>query len=152
MQILNLIEAHIVRKENSKVEFLLMKRSPNEKYPNIWQMVTGKIHNDETAYQAAIREIQEETGINTNSIFVVPHLNFFYNHESDENITIPVFVTLVNSNTEIKLSKEHTEFKWVTFKEAKKLLAWPGQKKSAKVIKDFFENKYSTLNFIEIEL
>jgi len=59
----NLIEAHIFREKNGKLEFLSLKRSPEQYYPNLWQMVSGKIKENETAYQSAIREIKEETGL-----------------------------------------------------------------------------------------
>ncbi|HAB52346.1 MAG TPA: NUDIX pyrophosphatase, partial [Ignavibacteriales bacterium] len=37
----NMIEAHIFRMKKGKIEFLLLKRSENEIYPGLWQMVSG---------------------------------------------------------------------------------------------------------------
>ena len=53
----NMIEAHIFRMKKGKIEFLLLKRSENEIYPGLWQMVSGTIHKGETASQTALREI-----------------------------------------------------------------------------------------------
>jgi dATP pyrophosphohydrolase len=150
--ITSLIEAHIVRITNEKVEFLLLQRAPSEMYPNIWQMVTGKIKPNEKAYQTAIREIKEETNLDVNEIFVVPKTNSFYNEIDDTIMQIPVFVVTVKNEEWLTLSEEHTKYKWVDFKKANKLLAWPGQKESAKIIKDFFERKYKSLNFIKIPI
>lgn len=147
-----LIEAHIVRMKNEQLEFLLLKRAPNEKYPNIWQMVTGKIKPNEKAYETVIREIKEETNLEIDELFVVPKTNSFYNEIDDTIMQIPVFVATVINEDALVLSKEHTECKWVEYKKVKKILAWPGQKDSAKIISDFFERKYKSLNFIKIEI
>ena len=62
MQIISeLIEAHIFRKSDEGIEFLLLKRAEGNVYPELWQMVTGKMKKDESAHKAALREIKEET-------------------------------------------------------------------------------------------
>ncbi len=147
----SLIEAHIVRIIDKKVEFLLLKRSPEQKYPNIWQMVTGKVKANEKAYETAIREIKEETNLDIDELFIVPNINNFYNEIEDSITQIPVFVATVKDETKFKLSNEHVKFKWVSYKKSQKMLAWPGQKKSEKIIKDYFEKKYETLNFIKVK-
>ena len=44
MEILaNMVEAHIFREIGIDLEFLLLKRSDKVIYPNLWQMVNGKI-------------------------------------------------------------------------------------------------------------
>lgn len=148
----NLIEAHILRIRNNNPEFLLLKRSPNEYYPNLWQMVTGKIKENETAYNAAIREIKEETDLIPEKFWVAPTVNSFYSPDKDYICLIPVFAAKVSGNFEVKISEEHTEYKWVKPEEAKLLLAWSGQRKSVDVIVDYILNRNSFLNFIEIEL
>ena len=148
----NLIEAHIFREQNGELEFLLLKRSPEQYYPNLWQMVSGKIKEDETAYKTALREIREETRLTPEKFWVAPTVNSFYSPDKDYICLLPVFVAKVNYNSEVKLSNEHTEYKWVTPEEAKQMLAWDGQRKSIEVIVDYFLNRNSFLNFIEIKL
>jgi len=147
----NLIEAHIFRKQNGKLEFLLLKRSPEQYYPNLWQMVTGKIKENETAYQSALREIKEETSLTPEKFWVAPTVNSFYSLDKDYICLLPVFAAKVKYDCEVKLSKEHTEYKWVSSEEAKILLAWAGQRKSVDVITDYVLNRNSFLNFIEIK-
>lgn len=148
----NLIEAHIVREANNKVEFLLLRRSSNQKYPNIWQMVTGKIKDNEKAYSTAIREINEETNISVENLYVVPNVNSFYNSDDDSVNMIPVFVTIVDKNVNVILSDEHQEYKWLCKKEANDLLAWPGQEQSVNIIHDYLSKRKESLNFIEISI
>ncbi len=148
----NLIEAHIFREQNGKLEFLLLKRSPDEYYPNLWQMVSGKIKESETAYNTALREIREETNLSPEKFWVAPTVNSFYSPDKDYICLIPVFAAKVKFDSQVILSKEHVEYKWVTPEEAKQMLAWDGQRKSVDVIVDYFLNRNSFLNFIEINL
>jgi 8-oxo-dGTP pyrophosphatase MutT (NUDIX family) len=148
----NLIEAHIFRERNGILEFLLLKRSPEQYYPNLWQMVSGKIKENETAYIAALREIKEETNLTPEKFWVAPTVNTFYTPDKDYICLIPVFAAKVKYDSKIKISKEHTEYKWLSPEEAKNLLAWDGQRKSVDVIVDYILNRNSFLNFIEIIL
>lgn len=147
-----LIEAHIVKKEKDKIEYLLLKRSSDQMYPNIWQMVTGKIRDNEQAYETVIREINEETGLDVMQLFVVPKINSFYNDADNSMNLIPVFVAVVEPDSGVKLSSEHQEYKWVGRKHASKMLAWPGQIESLNLIHDYFKGKKENLNFIQIKL
>lgn len=148
----NMIEAHIFRESKNGIEFLLLKRSKKVIYPDLWQMVNGKIKKEEKAFEAAIREIKEETNLTPGKLWVVPTVNSFYSHEKNHIQILPVFSALINSKSKIKLSDEHSDFKWVTPAEAKKMLAWSGQKNSVDTITNYFINGMHFLNFVEIKL
>lgn len=148
----NLIEAHIFREINGQIEFLLLKRSPVQYMPNIWQMVSGKIKTGEKAFECALREIKEETGLTPDHLWVVPNVNSFYTAENDSITLLSVFAAEVMPNEKVSISNEHTEFGWFTSDEAKKKLAWAGQHRSVDIIVDYFLNKNNFLNFLEIKL
>lgn len=148
----NLIEAHIFRKNKDGIEFLLLKRAENQIYPGIWQMVSGKIEAEEKAYESAARELKEETGLTPLKIWVAPKVNSFYSDQSDTICLVPVFAIQVDKKSEVKLSKEHTEFKWVKSKKAKKMLAWEGQRRALELIEEYFLNERSFLNFVEVKI
>ncbi len=147
-----LIEAHIVRQIGTKIEFLLLKRSENQLYPNIWQMVTGKIREKEKAYETVMREIKEETNLSIKNLFVVPHVNPFYNSTENSMNLVPVFVAIVPSDSKVVISDEHQKYKWVVKKEAKNKLAWPGQYYSVNLIHRYLSKKSENLNFIEVKI
>ncbi len=148
-----LIEAHIFRQSISgEIEFLLLKRAENEKYPGIWQMVTGSIKKREKAFQTALREIKEETGLMPKKLWVVPNVNSFYEPVNDYLCMVPVFAALVENNSNVNVSTEHTEYKWANLDETKKLLAWKGQRVSVDTIHEYFTKERSFLNFVEIKL
>ncbi len=148
----NLVEAHIVRKINNNLEFLLLKRAENESYAGIWQMVTGSIDNDETAYETAAREIKEETGLTIKKLWVVPRINSFYYPKNDSVCLVTVFAALVDAVHDINISAEHSDFIWVEKDEAIKMLAWDGQRKSVELIDEYLSNKASAFHFNEIKL
>jgi len=148
----NMIEAHIFKQVNNSIEYLLLKRSETEIYPGLWQMVSGKIKSGEKAYETALREIKEETGLTPVKFWVAPNINPFYEPGKDYISFLPVFAALVNKNAEVKISNEHSEFLWAESEKAKRLLAWPGQRKSVDVITEYFTNEISFLNFVEIKI
>jgi dATP pyrophosphohydrolase len=147
-----MIEAHIFRRIENKIEFLLLKRSDKEIYPGLWQMVSGKIKKGEKAFQTALREIQEETHLKPKKFWVVPNINSFYLPEKDSITFLPVFLVQVDNHSEVMLSDEHSTYRWVTAREAKKLLAWSGQRKSVDIIIEYLTKRKSYLNFVEIKI
>jgi dATP pyrophosphohydrolase len=148
----NMIEAHIFCKKKNEIEFLLLKRCEKEIYPGLWQMVTGKIRKGEKAYRAALREIKEETYLKPKRFWVTPNVNSFYYHEKNYISLLPVFAAEVDPGSKVIISKEHIEFGWFKPEEAKKLLAWPGQRKSVDIITEYFVKEISYWNFVEIKL
>jgi dihydroneopterin triphosphate diphosphatase len=152
MQIIsNMIEAHIFKEVPGGIEFLLLKRNEAEIYPGLWQMVTGKIKEGETAYQTALREIKEETGYIPDKIWVAPNVNSFYSHEKNFISLLPVFAAKINPVSDPVICEEHSECKWVEPAEARKLLAWVGQRNSIDIITQYFTEEINFLNFIEIK-
>lgn len=146
-----MIEAHIFRKSDNGIQFLLLKRSDGQPYPGLWQMVTGKIKENENAYQTAMREIKEETGLIPVQLWVTPTVNSFYEPKDEYICLLPVFVARVETE-KIKLSAEHTDYQWVDKITAQKLLAWEGQRKAVQIIEDYFLNEKTFFHFVEIKL
>ena len=147
----NLIEAHIFREMNGVIEFLLLKRSPVQYIPNLWQMVSGKIKTDEKAFECALREIKEETGLMPDHLWVVPNVNSFYSADTDSITTLPVFAAKIKFESEIQLSEEHVAYKWLSSDEAIMQLAWEGQRKSVEIITDYSINKKNIWAVTEIK-
>ncbi len=144
------IEAHIFTKVNDELKFLIMKRSETEVYPGVWQMVSGTIDGDEKAYETALREIKEEADLEPDEFYIVPFVNSFYSARWNKVCMIPVFAGYVE-NPNVKISNEHSEFKWVDMDEALKMLAWEGQRTSVKLINEYFSEKNNILQFSRIK-
>lgn len=145
-----MIELHIFRETNNGIEFLLLKRSEKEIYPGLWQMVSGKIEEGETAFRAAIREMKEETGMEPLQFWAAPNVNHFYSPENDTITILPVFAARVDKKLTAVMCDEHCDCRWADPEEAKKLLAWPGQRKSVELITEYIYHHQSFLKFVEV--
>lgn len=114
-------------------EFAVFRRSD----AGFWQGIAGGGEDSESPLKTAIREAFEEAGIPSNSKFYslqfkgnVP-VNAFAarKHWSKDLYVVPEYYFAVDCNgIEIVLSSEHTEFKWVSYYEALKLLKWDSNK------------------------
>ena len=107
----------LFRNDSDKNEFLLLN------YPQgHWDFVKGKIEQNETSHETALRETKEETGI-TNIEFVD---DFEESVEYDfrfkkENIHKKVIFFLAKTNEKnIKLSHEHNDYLWLEYNDALK--------------------------------
>jgi dihydroneopterin triphosphate diphosphatase len=132
------VDCHVFRRRGGRVEFLLLKRCPGILMEGTWQMVSGTIEGDEAAYQCALRELLEETGLRPVHFYQASYVNRFYLAATDEIVLSPVFAAEVGERADVLLSDEHTEYEWVDFDEAIRRYPWPGQRKALHVIRDQF--------------
>ena len=129
------VDSYIYRKTENGPVFLMLKRSPGKYYEHLWQGVAGKIEKGETATQTIIRELNEETGMKPKTLFAADHIASFYDVRNDRILMVPIFGIEVE-NSEVKLSEEHSEYKWASFEEALTLLTWKGQKEGLRTVHD----------------
>jgi len=93
-----------------KGKCLTMKRSPTAKaYPNCWDFPGGKLEHGENPIEGLKREVREETNLEVKVIKPI----FVYSEENTHFVYVVVFECELIGSDEIKLSKEHTEYKWV---------------------------------------
>ena len=138
--VIRVIDAYVFSYINNNLKFLLLKRAKTKMYEHLWQGVAGKIEKNEKAWQAAIRELKEETGFTPHKIFVADHISKFYEANFDRINLVPVFGIEVNKQ-KVTLSKEHSEYKWVDFKTASKTLVWNGQKEGILAVYNMLNSK-----------
>lgn len=92
-------------------------------------MISGGIENGETVSQAALREIQEETGLIPKVLYSADAVETFYMQSNDKITFVPVFVAFVN-NLEVSLSpKEYDAYEWLSFENARDRLVWAEQRR-----------------------
>ena len=148
---IRVVDCYVYRQTDDGLKFLLMKRNLNKIYEHLWQGVAGKIEDGETAPEAAIRELKEETGFDPVKVFVADHVSRFYEVHGDRINLVPVFGIEVNSD-EVILSEEHIDFKWVTIEEALNTLVWNGQKKGIQTVHDMVISDDDRMRWSKVEL
>jgi dATP pyrophosphohydrolase len=120
--------------EKNGPEFLLCKRASNKIYSGQWRMIGGKVEPDETYWQAALRELREETALVPEKFWTVPSLNQFYEAKHDQILSIPVFAAEINASAQPVLNDEHTTFGWFGLNEAADRIIWPEQQRLIAII------------------
>ena len=145
------VDCYVYRQTDKGLKFLILKRNEKKLYEHLWQGVAGKIEKDEEAWQTAIRELKEETGLDPVKMFVADHVSQFYEKHGDRVNLVPVFGIEVDSKNVI-LSDEHIEYKWVAFKEAFDTLVWNGQKKGIQTVYNMVSNNDERIRWTTIEI
>ena len=102
-----------------------------------WQFIAGGGENGETPIKAAIRETREEIGIEPKNIMQLNSIAYVpaevitesrRKHWDKNTCVIPEYCFAFECDKEPILSNEHTEYKWLTYEEAQKLLKWDSNK------------------------
>lgn len=112
-------------------KILLLKRSKLVRtYRGLWGGVAGYVEKLETPYDTAIKEISEETGVNSDSILCVKkgdsiELSDIYEGKRYDWIIHP-FLFHVKNKIHVCIDWEHEEYRWVTPSEVKELDTVPG--------------------------
>ena len=147
--VIRVIDAYVFSRKNKEIRFLLLKRAKTKIYEHLWQGVAGKIEAGETSWEAAIRELKEETGFEPVRIFVADHVSKFYEAHGDRVNLVPVFGIEVDDE-EVILSDEHCEFQWVDFDTAYETLIWAGQKDGIAAIFNMLNSDDDRIKWSEI--
>ncbi len=147
---IRVVDCYVFRQTDDDLSFLLLKRNKDKLYEHLWQGVAGKIEGGETAFKAAIRELKEETSLEPVRMFVADHVSRFYESHQDRINLVPVFGIEVDSS-EVKLSKEHVDYKWVDIYEALDTLVWRGQKESIQTVYDMVVNNDDRMRWSKVE-
>lgn len=147
--VVRVIDAYVFNRKSKEIRFLLLKRAKTKIYEHLWQGVAGKIEAGEAAWEAAIRELKEETGFEPVRIFVADHVSKFYEAHGDWVNMVPVFGIEVEDE-EVILSDEHCEFKWVDFNTAHQTLIWSGQKDGIAAVFNMLNSNDDRIKWSEI--
>ena len=107
--------AVIFRKEKDTIRYLLLHYTARH-----WDLPKGHIEKGEKPKEAARREVKEETGIK--DIEFIPGfketVKYFYKRGVQNFFKIVVFFLAKTESKKVKISYEHSGFKWLPYKEA----------------------------------
>jgi dihydroneopterin triphosphate diphosphatase len=125
--ILKVIDVYPYKLVRTRIKFLLCLRNTSKVYGGQWRMIGGKIKENETAKDAALRELKEETQLTPKLFWSVPTLNQYFDFKRNVLMHIPVFAAQINEFDKPVLNEEHTEFKWVELDDIEQFNLWPEQ-------------------------
>lgn len=125
------------RMKDDSPEYLLLH------YPHgHWDLPKGKIEDEESLQQAALRELQEETGLSAELIEgFESSVDYIFKHDGQLIKKTVVFFVGLASEGEITLSHEHIGFEWLSYQDALKRLTFDNAKQLLERAKIFLEHK-----------
>src|SRR3990167_2845410 len=109
---------------NKKEELLVVKRADDDDFmPGYWEIPGGGTDYGENTKEALAREISEELGLAVEVGYPLHMQSYYMNTERKQihRIQITFRCDLLDETQEIKLSHEHTEYKWISPKALKEL-------------------------------
>jgi dATP pyrophosphohydrolase len=118
----------IVRQSGDSHQLLMACRTPEKYMGGTWQLITGGLEPDEIAWQGALREMREETGLTPREFYRLSTLTTFYRPDNDSLNTSPMFCAVVEDAAEVRINAEHSAFEWNDLDEAERRLMWPGDR------------------------
>ena len=124
-----LIDLYPYKMNGKKIFYLLFKRASGHIYDGQWRMIGGKVQSGESYWEAALRELKEETALKPQFMWTIPSVNSFYEHQTDSILSIPAFAAEIDEANPIILDSEHSDFGWFSLEEALDKIFWPEQRR-----------------------
>ena len=115
-----------------------------------WDYVKGHIEGEETEIQAALREAKEEANLTDLNILdgFREKITYHYKRAGKFMTKDVIFYVAETNHAEIKLSHEHSGFKWLEFDAALKQITYDSSKEILKKVDMFLDDygKQKTLS------
>lgn len=130
----------VFRRKNSVIEFLILKYGVRH-----WDFPKGHIEENENSKETATRETKEETGLDVKIIDgFSDKISYIFRTQYSQGQVIykevDFYLGEASFNAEVKLSHEHSKFKWEDYDAAKKTLTHQNAKNILEKVNNFIVN------------
>ena len=124
----------IFREEKGKIYYLLLHYESGH-----WGFAKGHIEKGESLEDTVYREIKEETGIGDIKIIkgFKEWIKYFFKLKGKDIFKIVTYLLTETKQKEVKISWEHTGYRWLTYKEALEQLTFKNTKEILKKANKF---------------
>ncbi|MCX6746622.1 MAG: NUDIX domain-containing protein [Candidatus Pacearchaeota archaeon] len=133
----------VYARANKKIEYLILKR---RLHWIGWEFPKGGVRRFETKRGAVKREIREETGL---KILKIKKFHVYGKYRYDKKYsyrknvigqTFSLYAVEVKKEKVRVSDKEHSDYKWLGFKEALRKLTWNNQKRCLKIVNNYLKD------------
>ncbi|MDP2629405.1 MAG: NUDIX domain-containing protein [Candidatus Harrisonbacteria bacterium] len=92
-----------------------------------WNFPKGKLEQEERSKEAALREVEEETGIKKSELKVIGNFKtfekFYYRSGKDNIFKVVILYLAETTQSRVIVSDEHEGYGWFRFSQAKRILS-----------------------------
>jgi 8-oxo-dGTP diphosphatase len=132
------VAAGIIYKEHEdgSRKILLIQRAKDDHWPLFYEFPRGKCDKPigESVVKCVKREIKEETGIDIKVEQLLGHYEYFADKGERHSVCYVFQCRMTNDEQDIKLSKEHQNFMWVSEAGQAQNILLPDQINFAKMV------------------
>jgi len=123
------------------IEVLLLRRTLRAGWGKVfWQPITGTISLNETPEEAALRELKEETGVNTRKKWIDLNNPFYFKTKGLGTLHKTMYAAEIDKQPITLDANEHDAYQWVPLNKVRELLYWDSNVKGY----DIFNNLTGT--------
>ncbi|HEU4670466.1 MAG TPA: NUDIX domain-containing protein [Dyella sp.] len=97
---------------------MLLVRRSGDYLGGLWSYPAGHVQPGEAGWQAARRELLEETGLVPDTLYATGFCEQFYRAQPEGIEIVPAFVARVDEHAAVRLNHEHSAWRWVDLDEA----------------------------------
>ena len=130
-------------------EVLLLKRT--QTLAGEWSQISGRMEDHEKAWETALRELKEETGLEAQRFYSSDICETYYGATQIVINFAPVFVAYVSETADVTLNFEHSAYRWVRFEDAVEMVPYGGQRRILRQIEEDFSKRSPSKHF-EIDI
>jgi type II secretory ATPase GspE/PulE/Tfp pilus assembly ATPase PilB-like protein/8-oxo-dGTP pyrophosphatase MutT (NUDIX family) len=127
------IDVYVIRPLREGWRVLVLQRALDTRCPTAWEAVHGHIEEGEEPEDAALREVREETGLETARLYSVT-VQPFYLHRSHTVQLAVVFAAFVDEPASLTLGSEHQRAEWLGVDDALERFQWPREREALREI------------------
>jgi dATP pyrophosphohydrolase len=148
----DIVDVYVFRRQNARVQFLLLQRKASVPLGNTWQSFHTQIQGHETTVGAARRAVRELSGLNVSEAYSADYINEFFDDTRDVVVLAPVLAVNVNPQAPVTLGHELRDCAWWDTNQAIARLPFSGQRWAVRHISELMSAGHAESQLYRLQL
>lgn len=148
----DIVDVYVFRRQNARVQFLLLQRKATVPLGNTWQSFHTQIQAHETTVVAARRAVRELSGLSVSEAYSADYINEFFDDTRDVVVLAPVLAVQLSAQAPVTLGRELKECAWWDTNQAIARLPFSGQRWAVRHISELMSAGYAESQLYRLRL